>query len=79
MKASIVDLRYKRPEILAAIKRREVVNVEYRRRRIAKIIPHDADQQENLLNHEFFGSAQSARKSVYATVRDLRKRRYRDL
>lgn len=67
------------PEILEAIKRREVINVEYRRRKIAKIIPDDEGNADNLINHEFFGSTAGNGKSVYETVRNLRRRRYRDL
>lgn len=79
VKASVVDLRYNMREVLAAIKRREVVNVEYRNKRIAKIIPDGPGSETDLMNHEFFGSARDTRSSVYDVVRAMRKRRYLDL
>jgi antitoxin (DNA-binding transcriptional repressor) of toxin-antitoxin stability system len=77
--ASVVDLRYKMREVLTAIRRGEVVNVKYRHKRIARIIPEKTGRQEDLMNHAFFGSAADARQTVYEHVRSLRKRRYRDL
>lgn len=79
MNASVVDLRYKMREVLTAIRRGEVVNVEYRHKRIARIVPEKTGGQENLMNHAFFGSAADSRQTVYEYVRSLRKRRYRDL
>jgi hypothetical protein len=79
VKASVVDLRYNMREVLSALKRREVVNVEYRNKRIAKIIPDGPDTETDLMNHEFFGSAKDKQSSVYDVVRAMRKRRYLDL
>lgn len=77
--ASVVDLRYKMREVLTAIERGEVVNVEYRHKRIARIIPEKTAAPKDLMNHAFFGSSADDHEPVYEHVRKLRKPRYIDL
>ncbi len=84
MDASIVDLRYKTKEVLAAIDRGETVTVFYRGKKKARIVPidsADAKDAKDLSSHPAFGmwADREDMKDPTAYVRNLRKSRFHDL
>ena len=79
MKANIVDLRYKMKEVLKAIDRKERVEIVYRGRRKATIVPVHESSKKSVMEHPFFGSQAKDRKSVEHVMEELRGGRYRDI
>ena len=79
MNASIVDLRYKTKQILAALERRETVSVLYHGKLKGRIVPAAPSPGRNVENSDFFGMRAKDRTSVAAAMRDLRGGRYRGL
>ena len=80
MNATILDLRKNMKEVLAAIDRNEKVNLTYRGRKKAIIIPckeETSDQQIPMKEHPAFGmwAEREDMKDVHAFVRKLRKGR----
>jgi hypothetical protein len=74
MEASVVDLRYKMKEVLAALNRRESVTVLHRGK-IKGVIQPVANRSGRVQAHPFFGSEPSA-DSVEAVMKQLRKPRH---
>ncbi len=82
MKASIVDLRYKTKQVMQAIDRRETVEIYYRGKQKAVLIPLAKESSKtikrNLENHPFCSMDKSAL-SVEEVMSDLRKGRHHAL
>lgn len=77
MKASIVDLRYKSKQILAALERRETVSLQYRGKTKGYIHPAESGPGPGkVADHEMFGCAPGNGKSVEEQMRQLRGDRY---
>ena len=79
MNATMVDLRYKSKRILEALARGEQVNLLYRGRLKAHIVPAAQADPVAFANHPFFGSRAGEKKPVWKVMRDLRGGRYRAL
>ena len=75
MEASVVDLRYKMKDILAALERREEIRILYHGRVKGTIRPVSSPQKIKMTDHPFFGMGQSASASVPAIMEGLRKGR----
>lgn len=77
MKASIVDLRYKSKQILAALERRETVRLQYRGKTKGYIRPAESEKSTlKVEEHPMFGSSTKASKSVEEQMDELRGSRY---
>ena len=77
MNATIVDLRYKTGEILAALDKRERVTILYHGKPRATIIPLDEEVVVGLVGeHEFFGMYAGENEPVDAVMQRLRGGRY---
>ncbi len=76
MKANIVDLRYKMKDVLKAIERRERVEIVYRGKAKAFIVPALVKSNVSMKDHPLFGSQRKADKSVAVVMEDLRGGRY---
>lgn len=77
MDATIVDLRYKSAEVLAALDRRERVTILYRGKPRATIIPlDDAVEPAKAREHEFFGMMREESEPVEDVMARLRGGRY---
>ena len=79
MEASIVDLRYKTAQILAALEKREKVTILYHGKIKGVIMPIPSPKDKKLSEHSFFGMNAADKKSVKTVVKELRRGRYRDL
>jgi len=80
MKASIVDLRYKMKDVLAALKRNEVVKIFYHGKISGTIIPPQSEKNKNKVEqHSFFGMHKVAKNSVTEEMNRLRGGRYEDI
>jgi antitoxin (DNA-binding transcriptional repressor) of toxin-antitoxin stability system len=79
MNASIVDLRYKTKQILAALDRQETVSVLYHGKLRGKIVPAAPRPGRKVEDSDFFGMRAKEGKSVAAVMRDLRGGRHRGL
>lgn len=79
MKASIIDLRYKMSEVLAALDRNEVVNVMYHGKLKAIISPIKTKSSTKIEDHPAFGMYKNTKSHSVATIiKKLRKERYHD-
>lgn len=77
MKASIVDLRYKSKQILAALERRETVSLQYRGKTKGYIRPAESDERPaKVSEHAMFGSSNKTTKTVDEQMAELRGDRY---
>lgn len=73
MKASIIDLRYKTGEILAALDKRERVTILYHGKPRGTIIPLEEDLTPGrVCEHEFFGMRAGEAEPVEAVMDGLR-------
>jgi hypothetical protein len=76
VKASIVDLRYKTREILAALDRNESVTVLYHGRVKGVIHPAGKPSSAAVAEHAFFGMHAEAEGSVAEEMERLRRPRH---
>ena len=77
MNATIVDLRYKTSEILAALDKRERVTILYHGKPRGTIIPlEETETSGSVRDHEFFGMCAGASEPVEAVMERLRGGRY---
>jgi antitoxin (DNA-binding transcriptional repressor) of toxin-antitoxin stability system len=76
MKASIVDLRYKMKEVLAAIDRNETVEVYYRGKLKGVLTPAKQQRKLELSKHPAFGMLKNDPRSVKEIMNELRAPRY---
>jgi hypothetical protein len=78
MKASIVDLRYKMKEVLAAIDRNETVEVYYRGKLKATMNPIVPPKKKKfrIMDSPIFGARKDDPRTVAEIMRDLRRPRY---
>ena len=82
MKASVVDLRYRMKDVLAAIDRGETVTVLYRGKEKARLTPVGVrEKKEPLASNPAFGmwKDRADLKDVSAYVRRIRRGRFDDL
>lgn len=76
MEASIVDLRYKTTEVVAALDRNESVNIYYHGALKGIISPVIANKAKNIMNHPFFGMDKTNTISVEEQMNSLRAARF---
>jgi len=76
MEASIVDLRYKMKDVLAALERREEVSITYHGKVKGMLVPVAGDPAQKVAEHPFFGMARDEQQPVAEVIRELRKGRY---
>ena len=79
MKASIVDLRYKMPEVLSALSRREKVQILYHGKLKGVIHPAGERGNSKVADHPFFGMFAADQEPVAEIMDRLRGGRHRDL
>ncbi|HRU06914.1 MAG TPA: type II toxin-antitoxin system Phd/YefM family antitoxin [Candidatus Brocadiia bacterium] len=79
MKASVLDLRYRMREVLAALERRERVSLQHRGKLKGTIIPANAASDVHVTDHPLFGITKDETETVGQQMERLRKRRYDDL
>lgn len=82
MKASVVDLRYRMKDVLAAIDRGETVTVLYRGKEKARLTPVKMRERKgSIASHPAFGmwKDRADLKDVSAYVRRIRSGRFDDL
>ena len=79
MKASIVDLRYRTKQVLAALERRESVSVLYHGKVKGTIVPASSQTLRRVTDTPFFGMHKRDRRPVNEIIAALRGGRYRDL
>ena len=77
MIANIVDLRYKMKDVLKAIDRQERVEIVYRGKAKAVIVPASNHSKRAVVDHPLFGRLLKEKKSVSQVMDDLRGGRYR--
>ena len=78
MDASILDLRYRMASVLKALDRREEVRVLFHGKLKGRIIPEGVSASK-VIDHPYFGSRKSEKKSVEQVMEQLRGGRFRDL
>ncbi len=76
MQASVVDLRYKSNDILAALDHGEEVVLLYRGKPKGTIMPLAGKSTGAVADHPFFGMNRQADKPVEAVMEELRGGRY---
>lgn len=77
MNASIIDLRYKTSDILAALDNREPVTILYHGKPKGTIIPiEETRPPQKVCNHPFFGMYAQDTNSVDDVMKELRGNRY---
>ncbi|HBA89447.1 MAG TPA: hypothetical protein DCZ75_16120 [Geobacter sp.] len=77
MNASIVDLRYKTGEILAALEKRERVTILYHGKPRGTIVPIEEENTPGRVrDHAFFGMHQEESEPVDRVMERLRGSRY---
>jgi len=79
MKASIVDLRYRMPEVLGALARREQVQILYHGKLRGVILPAGEGGGRKAGEHPFFGMLATDLEPIPAVMDRLRGGRHRDL
>ena len=80
MQASIVELRYHMKDVLKALDRNEVVQVLYRGKLKAKLVPERSEQEQKIVSqHPFFGMLQKSENSVEDLMTQLRRERFHDV
>lgn len=76
MQASIVDLRYHMKDVFSALERNETVQVLYRGKVKASLVPEQhKNQHDHVKQHPFFGM-DSGNDSVSDTMQQLRSGRF---
>lgn len=75
MEASIVDLRYKMKDVLAALERREEVSITYHGKVKGVLVPLAGAPGRKVADHLFFGMAREEQPPVAEVIRELRKGR----
>ncbi len=76
MEASVVDLRYKMKDVLAALERREVIRILYHGQVKGTIIPVSGIRKIKMTDHPFFGMSKEDPASVPEIMAVLRRGRY---
>ena len=76
MKTSIVNLRYKMKEVLAALDRKERVEILYHGHPKGIIIPVGQSRTASVKDHPLFGMLKKQKKSVKQVMNELRGQRY---
>lgn len=76
MNASILDLRYKTTDILAALDKRESVTILYHGKPKGTIIPLDDATVGKVCEHEFFNMYAAETEAVDAVMERLRGGRH---
>jgi len=76
MKASIIDLRYKTNDILAALDRRECITILYRGKPKGTILPIEDKMAHRVCEHEFFGMNSQDKDDVATVMERLRGDRF---
>lgn len=76
MQASVVDLRYKSNDILAALDHGEEVVLLYRGKPKGTIMPLVKKSTGSVSDHPFFGMYRQADESVEAVMEQIRGGRY---
>jgi hypothetical protein len=76
MKASIIDLRYKTNDILAALDRRECITILYRGKPKGTILPIEDKTAHRVCEHEFFGMNAQDKDDVAKVMERLRCERF---
>jgi antitoxin (DNA-binding transcriptional repressor) of toxin-antitoxin stability system len=79
MNASIVDLRYRTKQVLAALERRESVSVLYHGKLKGTIVPASSRTSRKVTDTPFFGMHKRDRRPVNEIIAALRGGRYRAL
>jgi antitoxin (DNA-binding transcriptional repressor) of toxin-antitoxin stability system len=79
MNASIVDLRYRTKQVLAALERRESVSVLYHGKVKGTIVPVSSQTLRRVTDTSFFGMHKRDRRPVNEIVAALRGGRTRAL
>ena len=79
MNATIVDLRYKTKQILAALERRETVSVMYHGTIKATLVPVARTSTVKVQDSAFFGMKSKERQTVVQVMDGLRGGRHLDL
>jgi len=79
MNASIVDLRYRTKQVLAALERCESVSVLYHGKLKGTIIPAASGKPQKVADTGFFGMRKQDKRPVGEIMSSLRGSRYRDL
>lgn len=75
MKASVVDLRYKMKDVLAALERREEIKILYHGRVKGTIVPAAGSRKIKMADHPFFGMNQKDVEGIPEIMSALRKGR----
>ncbi len=76
MNATILDLRYKTREILAALEKRESITVLYRGKPKGMIVPTPDIRRLKVRDHPMFGMDARNRRSVKDVMKKLRGARH---
>ena len=76
MEASVVDLRYKMKDVLAALERREPIRIMCHGRVKGTIIPVSGTRKIKMADHPFFGMGKGNPASVPEIMAVLRIGRY---
>ena len=76
MEASVVDLRYKTTEVVAALDRNETVNIYYHGALKGTINPVSSSVKKDVATHPFFGMNKSDAIAVEEQINRLRAVRY---
>jgi len=75
MEASVVDLRYKMKDVLAALERREEIKILYHGRVKGTIVPASSPRKIKMTNHPFFGMNKKDSTGVTEIMAAIRKGR----
>jgi hypothetical protein len=79
MEASVVDLRYKMKDVLAALERREEVRILYHGRVKGTIVAVSSPRKIKMADHPFFGMRKGEPTGVPEIMDVLRGERYDSL
>jgi hypothetical protein len=79
MEASVVDLRYKMKDVLAALERREAIRILYHGQVKGTIVPVSGTGTIKMADHPFFGMRKEDQTIVLELMDRLRGRRYGSL
>lgn len=79
MKASVVDMRYRMREVLAALERREQVTLLHRGKVKGVIVPAGGARTMRAEDHPLFGMSKDDPETVKEKMARLRKPRYSDI
>ena len=76
MEASVVDLRHKMKDVLAALERREEVRIMYLCRVKGTILPVSGNRNIKMTDHPFFGMSKGDPAGIPEIMAVLRRGRY---